>query len=215
MNKKLALQARAFLDAVAVGEDVNPLDYNELVGSTKAHPLVMDDYPDRPGYYGFPDWPGRQFSTGMSHAAGRYQDQPATWKGIVEQSGLGLSNFRDPDQQDSGNWWLALHDYTRRSHRNLLADLNTDDDAILSGIARYLQPTWASLNPATFARRYREALQQEAAADASAALVVPDLRLPSTDSIAAAQALLERAQTALADAAAHVHDAIVRLKEEP
>lgn len=152
MDLKLPPEAQAFLDAIAVGEDADPRDYTELVGSTRTNPHTYERYPDLPGHYGFPDWAGWR----GSHAAGRYQDEPATWKGICERSGLGPLNFRNPDDQDRGNWWLACDDYHRRSGRDLLPDLQAGRfEDVVAGLVE----TWASLSAVTFPKRYEEALE--------------------------------------------------------
>lgn len=122
----------AFLDAIAIGENYDPIDYNELVGGGKFE-----------GYDAFPDWPGLRFPTGMSHAAGRYQFQPATWAAVANV--IGLQDFQ-PQSQDIGAWWLAQDDYNRRTRRYLHSDLrNRKFDALVHA----LQPTWSSISART------------------------------------------------------------------
>ena len=170
----IPLEGLAFLDAVAEGESTEAArrggisPYFILVGGGS-----FEGLPERSGYFGFPDWPGRRFAAGMSHAAGRYQFEPATWRGICEQQwapdGSDGWDFRNPEHQDYAAWVLALEVY-RRPGSNLLADLRAGH---LAGIATALRSTWTSLSEATFASRYREALQQEAA-KAATKEVMPD-----------------------------------------
>ena len=127
--------ARAFLDAIAVGETYDPVDYNELVGGNKFA-----------GYEHFPVWEGRRFSTGISHAAGRYQFQPATWATL--QAELRLPDF-SPASQDIAAWTLAVHDYRRRVRRDLYTDIAQKH---FVDLVRGLQPTWTSISTATAQR---------------------------------------------------------------
>jgi muramidase (phage lysozyme) len=124
--------AYAFLDAIAIGENTNPTEYNELVGGGNFS-----------SYDTFPEWNGRRFKTGTSHAAGRYQFQPATWASVAKSAGL--DDFT-PDSQDKAAWWLAQADYRRRTGRDLRTDLAASRfDRLVSA----LQPTWASISAAT------------------------------------------------------------------
>ncbi len=153
----LPREARALLIAIAQGES-DPVAAQEgispyviLVGGGS-----MDMMPNRQGYSGFPDWPGRQFSTGISHAAGRYQFQPATWRDTVEMfSAASIPNFRNPGDQDWGAWLLAQHDYKSRTNASLLAVLRAN---AIGNLGSILKPTWASLSDATFPARYAAAL---------------------------------------------------------
>lgn len=139
-SKKLDAIALAFLDAIAVGENYDSNDYNELVGG--GHFTSFDT---------FPEWSGRRFPTGISHAAGRYQFQPATWASVAKSARL--ADFT-PQSQDIGAWWLAQSDYQRRTARDLRADLTAKRfDRLVSG----LRPTWASINDRT-APRFEGAL---------------------------------------------------------
>ena len=104
-----AIARLAFLDAVAKGEDYDPRDYNELVGGGRFD-----------GFDHFPIWQGRQFPTGISHAAGRYQFQPRTWAEVAGE--LGLKDF-SPASQDAGAWYLAARVYRRVTRRDLEQDL--------------------------------------------------------------------------------------------
>ena len=140
----------SMLDALAEGEStaaareegISP--YFVLYGGGS-----FEQMPDRPGYYGFPEWGGRD----NSHAAGRYQFEPATWKGQAEK--LGLTNFRDPAQQDIAAWDLAAtvyHTHTRRGLDTDLLDLRLDD------VAPVLHSTWTSLSEHTFPSRFKAAM---------------------------------------------------------
>jgi muramidase (phage lysozyme) len=153
----LPREARAFLDAIAVDESereakregISP--YFILVGGGS-----FERMPDRDGFHGFPEWGGRTFATGISHAAGRYQDQPGTWKGIVSMFPAGATpNFRNPGDQDWGNWFLAQHDFQARTGKQLHAELIAGR---IAGMADTMKTTWASLTEETFGPRYHEAL---------------------------------------------------------
>lgn len=132
----IPIEGYAFLDALAIGEDYNPLDYNELVGGGK-----FSDYS------AFPEWAGREFSTGRSHAAGRYQFEPATWRECA--AACKLTDF-SPESQDIAAWYLA-----QRVMPGLLELLQ---DNKLVGIATRLHSTWTSLSERTFPLRYGVAL---------------------------------------------------------
>ncbi len=148
----LPREARALLDAIAQGESdpeakregISPYFILYRGGS-------FEKLANREGHYGFPAWPGKD----NSHAAGRYQFQPATWLGIRPRFGAWVPNFRHPDDQDWGAWFLAQHDYQARTHRELLTDLRAGG---LGGIGHTLQPTWTSLSDGTFPQRYAAAL---------------------------------------------------------
>lgn len=152
----LSREARAFLiavaqgesDPVAKGEGISP--YFILVGGGSFERL-----PNRQGFNGFPEWPGREFPTGISHAAGRYQFQPRTWRDAVKMFPQGTPDFRNPADQDWGAWFLAQHDYRSRTKTSLLRVLQDGETA---GIGNTLRPTWASLSSASFPGRYAAAL---------------------------------------------------------
>ncbi len=152
----LPREARALLDAIAVGES-DPMAKHEGIS-----PYVIlygggsfERMPDRAGYNGFPEWPGKD----NSHAAGRYQFQPATWRGIVPQFKPGIPNFRNPDDQDWGAWFLARHDYRARTGIELLAVLRSR--LAIDQVGDILQPTWTSMSSSTFGQRYAAALAIE------------------------------------------------------
>lgn len=140
----IPLEGRAFLNALAIGESGPTPDYTILYGG--------GHFATAPAWT-FPTWAGND----NSHAAGRYQFEPATWQTV--SAAAGLKDF-SPDNQDMGAWWLAKYDYNRRSGRDLLSDLRS---GVLENVATVLQPTWTSLNASTFPGRYSEALKQEMA----------------------------------------------------
>jgi muramidase (phage lysozyme) len=153
----LPREARALLDAIAQGES-DPVAEKEgispyfiLVGGGS-----FAGMPNRDGYNGFPEWDGRRFPTGISHAAGRYQFEPATWKGIVRRFTAGQPNFRNADDQDWGAWFLAKQDYGARTGTTLISDLKQGN---LDSIGSTLNPTWTSMSDDTFADRYNAALE--------------------------------------------------------
>lgn len=153
----LPREARALLIAIAEGESdpvaaasgISP--YLILVGGGS-----FDRMPSKQGYNGFPDWQGRQFPTGMSHASGRYQFQPGTWRNTVEMFPDGSKpDFRNFGDQDWGAWLLAQHDYKTRTGAELLPQLEFGKTGAIGGI---LRPTWASMSNSTFPARYKAAL---------------------------------------------------------
>lgn len=130
---------QAFLVALSFGESENdPLDYTELCGGGHFE-----------GFAAFPQWAG--VGDPISHAAGRYQFEPATWRDM--QGRLSLPDF-SPTSQDHAAWALASEVYQRVTGRVLLADLQADD---LASIAPALRSTWTSVN-GEFPARYHGAL---------------------------------------------------------
>lgn len=95
-------------------------------------------FADHPG-------PGRE---GHSSAAGRYQFIYSTWKSA--QRALGLPDF-SPESQDRAAVWLAEQDYKTRTGRNLQADLQSGDHALIEGVRKSLagngnqNVTWKAL----------------------------------------------------------------------
>lgn len=148
----LPREARALLDAIAQGES-DPIakasamsPYFILYGGGSFEGMA-----NRDGYNGFPAWPGKD----NSHAAGRYQFEPATWRGIVPRFKPGVPDFRNPDDQDWGAWFLAQQDYGMRSGAPLYQSLRAGD---IGDIGSVLQPTWTSMSDDTFPDRYTAAL---------------------------------------------------------
>jgi lysozyme len=135
-------QARAFLDALAIGESGGASDdaaYSVLFGGSH--------FPIPPWPTTFPQWDGVSLHGVRTHAAGRYQFEPATWRGLQAQ--LHLPDF-SPASQDRAAWALAC-----QVRHGLLAELVAGE---LDGIATALHSTWTSLSEETFAERYTAAL---------------------------------------------------------
>ncbi len=149
----LPREARALLDAIAQGES-DPVAKREgispyfiLYGGGSFENLAL-----REGYNGFPSWAGKD----NSHAAGRYQFEPATWRGIVPRFRPGVPDFRNPDDQDWGAWFLAQQDYQARTGTPLRNALQVGD---IGGIGGVLRPTWTSMSDDTFPDRYNATLE--------------------------------------------------------
>lgn len=134
-----AIARLAFLEALAVGESGG--DYTILVGG--GHFTGFDH---------FPIWSGKMFSTGISHAAGKYQFQPRTWAEVAGE--LGLKDFT-PASQDAGAWYLAQRVYRKVTGRELEADLLAGETSHVAGA---LHSTWTSLSAATFPERFAAAV---------------------------------------------------------
>lgn len=117
--------------------------YNILCGSTPRQPHTF------PSYDKFPVWAGWH----NSHAAGRYQFEPSTWRSTAAK--YKLTDF-SPVNQDTGAWNLAITSYHLHTKRSLEVDLIANK---LTWVVRSLYNIWPSLNDATFAKRYQEALK--------------------------------------------------------
>lgn len=128
----IPIEGYALLDAIAIGETLVHARYNELYGGK----LFRD-------YSKFPEWPGQQTPFGMTHAAGRYQFQPATWEWV--SNAAKLKDF-SPDSQDQGAWFLAMHDYRLRARSELLPDLQMHR---MGEIQNALKQTWQSISALT------------------------------------------------------------------
>jgi len=95
------------------------------------------------GHFGFPQWSGRPGPAGISHAAGKYQFQPGTWKLAATEyvaAGNPVPDFRnDADQEAVGRFW-AQRTYRKNTGRDLVDDASKDsvDYSALSG-------EWSSL----------------------------------------------------------------------
>ena len=131
---ELSQARRAFLDALAIGESGGR--YDILCGGGR-----FSDYS------AFPQWSGVQGPAGVSHAAGKYQFEPATWQ--EEAAKLHLQDF-SPASQDAAAWDLAQAVYQRVAGRDLAADLMAGD---ASHVAHALHSTWTSLG-SSFPTRY-------------------------------------------------------------
>lgn len=119
-------EGRKLLDRIAAGESRG--DYSVLYGG---------------GHFSgsqFPEWSGRAGPAGPSHAAGKYQFEPGTWRSVSQS--LGLTDF-SPESQEKGAWYLAQSDYRARTGRDLVQDLK--DPNRQQQIFQALTPTWTSL----------------------------------------------------------------------
>ncbi len=131
----------AFLDALAVGESGEGKHYNILFGGGHFK-----------GYAAFPKWIGKRTSAGMTHAAGRYQFEPATWLACTHA--LKLPDF-SPASQDTAAWWLAQTVYHHFTGHGLTASLS---EGRLVGVVTALHSTWTSLSVDKFPKRYDASL---------------------------------------------------------
>jgi muramidase (phage lysozyme) len=124
---------QAFLDALAGGESEPPAHrregYNVLCGGGRFSDLSR-----------FPNWAGVDGPAGRSHAAGRYQFEPATWNECAVR--LKLKDFR-MEYQDAAAWDLAGRIYYRHCARSLGSDLM---GLRLGDIQPALASTWPSVN---------------------------------------------------------------------
>ncbi len=77
-----------------------------------------------------------------SSAAGRFQFIYATWK--AAQEALGLKDF-SPENQKRAAWWVAGQDYSRRTGRDIEADLASGDPVLIEAVRKELGPTWQGL----------------------------------------------------------------------
>lgn len=123
-------EQRQFLSSLALGESGGR--YNVGWGNTDLSGASVDQY-------GFPQWSGKMGPAGVSHAAGAYQFQPGTWRGIASKYGL---NFQSNSDQDAGAWYLAQETYANKTGRSLDADL---DAGYLDKINSALYSTWTSV----------------------------------------------------------------------
>lgn len=143
MKSDLPVEAKALLDAIAVGESGSSPDYTIIFGGSHftAPPWM---HPNK----GIPI-PG---SDQVSTAAGRYQFIHSTWESVAEKAGL--ADF-SPDNQDAGAWWLSQDDFKRHTGADLLAALKAGS---LAYVAENLKATWTSLTAAKLPGRYAAAL---------------------------------------------------------
>lgn len=87
-----------------------------------------------------------QGPAGQTHAAGRYQFQPATWDRANNALGGNL-DFNNAQDQDRAAWWLAQNDYARNTNgRSLASDIGS---VPASQINQALASTWTSLGSPT------------------------------------------------------------------
>lgn len=137
----LAIEARACLAALAEGE-----------GGTSFR-LLYDGSLWTGSMAAFPDWAGATGPTGRpTHAAGAWQDQPATYRDISAITGD--SSF-EPASQIKNNDALATHDFKARTGGDLLTTLQAGQfDVVAAGLVE----TWPGGADAGFAARYADNL---------------------------------------------------------
>ncbi|MFC0407915.1 hypothetical protein [Roseomonas elaeocarpi] len=131
-DTSLSPAARGLLDTIAGTESPG---YNVLYGGRR-----FDDYSAHPNVPNVITSGPHVGET--STAAGRYQFLKGTWD--EASKALGLTDF-SPASQDRAAWWLAQRDYSKRTGRDLNADLNSSDPAVRAGIGPALRGTWTSL----------------------------------------------------------------------
>jgi len=112
-------------------------DYNVIVGKGKAVPGAPGSFES---YAEHPRVVGMRTASGPSTAAGRYQITATTWDHLKEKYS-DLTDF-SPKSQDRAAWYLAQHDYTKRTGRDLLGDLSSGQTQF---VGRALQSTWRGL----------------------------------------------------------------------
>lgn len=96
-----------------------------------------------------PDGTKRQVTT---HAAGGWQDEPATWADVVAANpGIRF----DAQGQIAGNWWLAQRDFRRRTGLSLLSEVQNGN---LDNVAAGLFNTWPGGADADFPEVYAASL---------------------------------------------------------
>lgn len=132
VNSDIPPEGRALLDTIASSESPG---YNVLYGGGK-----FDSYADHPRQ-NIPISSGPNAGR-TSSAAGRYQFLQGTWDQQARK--LGLTDF-SPASQDIAAWDLAQTVYRNRTGRDLVADLQSKDQALISNAGRVLNGTWTSL----------------------------------------------------------------------
>jgi len=127
---------------IALGETGNDPDaYRALYGG---------------GHFGFPQWEGRAGPAGISHAAGKYEFQPGTWKLAATEyiaAGNPAPDFAVPADQEAVARFWARRTYKKNTGRDLV------DDAA-KGTVNYsaLAGEWSSLGrPRHHAGSFRSA----------------------------------------------------------
>lgn len=131
--------AQRLLDAIAAGESSGR--YDVMYGrDAEGKQRTFSNYAEHPNQAA-PITSGPNQGK-VSTAAGRYQMINARW--MEAKKALDLPDF-SPASQDKAAWWLAKRDYRDRSGRDLLADLQSGDSAVIDNIGRVLSRTWTSL----------------------------------------------------------------------
>lgn len=140
---ELTFARLAFGNALAMGEsepaDKRGAGYNILYGGDRFS-----------SFDAFPDWPGIRVNGRMTHAAGRYQFQPATWAGV--RRAVRLPDFA-PSSQDAAMWFLARQVYRHQTGRSLATDLLASQFTLIPDA---LRSTWTSVGPKTIKRLQAE-----------------------------------------------------------
>ncbi len=139
----------------------------------------------------FPAWAGAVVQTSRgpvtTHAAGAWQDEPATWDDVVAAN-PGI--WFDAQGQIAGNWWLAQRDFRARTGLSLLSELELGN---LSGVQLGLFNTWPGGADADFPAVYAASLVLLKAQPPDPAAIIAEL-----------QAQLDRALAALDKASAEI-----------
>lgn len=127
-----------FVSALALGETGFHPSLFEGVGSTATNPIDLSSNPQN--QYGFPDWTGGHFSTGISHGAGPFQFEPGTWDAVASQHGL---NFNNPSDQAAGAWYVA-----QQADPSLYSQLQSGNYGSIQGNSA-LQRIWGTITGIT------------------------------------------------------------------
>lgn len=132
VDTTLPPEARGLLDTISTAEGAG---YQSLVGQGRNNASIgsLDQHPNTVGLV---------TERGPSTAAGRYQITGTTWKRMAAK--MGVKDFSE-ESQDKVAWQLAQEDYKRRTGRDLLPDLKSDDPKVRANIGSVLSPTWTSL----------------------------------------------------------------------
>ena len=100
----------------------------------------------------FPTWGGASISNGVTHAAGAFQFEPASYSGAAQTTGR--STFWPQDQIMNG-WTLAAQNFQALSGQSLHTVLDADQ---LDLIPQYLMATWPGGCSSSFPSRYADNL---------------------------------------------------------
>ena len=163
-DQSLPMEAKALLNAIAGTESPG---YNVLNGGER--------------FDNFLDHPRRVGAGGTTTAAGRYQFVKATWDRTA--SAIGASDF-SPKNQDRGAWWLAQQDYTKNTGRDLLADIQAGEFAL---IREGLSSTWEGLHKISDAQ-FAKAMQRGGASKVPEGLTFANYRKLQNEAVRQANA---------------------------